>query len=119
MHKGPILTIVITVCLMLLLIAACALLEQPPQTQPTDTLTEPRITIDIGEILPYSDYYAPLVRDSAIIPGLEVTDWERGTLTCPRCGHQMSNIPHGAEAVCPSCELRMQRWGNALHIWDR
>jgi len=67
------------------------------------------------ETLNYSKYFKPLVHESAIIPGLQITDYNAGTLTCPRCGQDQADIPHGERHKC-QCGLVMERWGNALQI---
>jgi len=67
------------------------------------------------ETLIYSNYYTPKVSKSKLIKDLEVTDYDGGTLICPKCSAKHKNIPHG-DQMCCFCGLNMQRYGNALQI---
>jgi hypothetical protein len=68
------------------------------------------------EILPYHKYHRSNKLESALIPGLVVGDDTEGTMVCPRCQARRDGIKHGAKATCSNCTLKMQRWGNGLHL---
>jgi hypothetical protein len=55
--------------------------------------------------------------DSKIVPGHKHSvEWGIG---CPRCGTaNKGELGHGQETTCYSCGLHMQRWGNALEVWE-
>ena len=38
-------------------------------------------------------------------------------LSCPSCGYTLESMGHGDTQDCKGCNLSMQLFGNALHIW--
>jgi hypothetical protein len=69
------------------------------------------------EILTYSDFHQGIHRQSSIIPSLTVEEDGPGVMYCPRCELEQKGIDHGKTVRCV-CGLNMQRFGNALYIWE-
>ena len=69
------------------------------------------------EIITYSDYTINKQTESKLIPGMIINRWDY-YLECPRCKARLAGIPHGCNRLCASCNLNMQRFGNALYIWE-
>lgn len=68
------------------------------------------------ETLIYSQWFHRVVKRSQYAPGEWINDDEASYLTCPTCGAERRDIPHGKEATCP-CGLHMRRLGNTLQVW--
>jgi hypothetical protein len=69
------------------------------------------------EILDYRDYHQETRRESRFVPGLLITEEGLGVVYCPRCKSGRKGLQHGEEIQCV-CGLKMQLFGNALHIWE-
>jgi hypothetical protein len=67
------------------------------------------------EELDYYDYYHPRVKKSQYIPGLTITQHDKGTLFCPKCNKEHNDIAHSRNITC-KCGLYMERWGRLLKI---
>ncbi len=62
-----------------------------------------------------SDFEILEERESVYVPGRCVTDdWD--LVMCPRCEKGRGRLDHGDRAVCGSCGLNMETYGNSLKI---
>ena len=90
-----------------------------PQTMPERTIEVPRpVYPGDHETLPYHRYHVERRFESKFISGLVVRDNGRGDFKCPRCKEKLPGLDHGEDTTCPECNLRMQLYGNGLHIWE-
>ena len=72
------------------------------------------------ETLLYNDYIVKgsNLRYSNFIKNLMIQDSSIEKFSCPRCGKIYESIEHGMRIRCYVCNLSMQRFGNALEIWE-
>lgn len=68
------------------------------------------------EIFTYSSFAVMGGKPSNFAPG-HMHTVEIG-LSCPRCSAVDVPLEHGGEGVCRQCKLHLQRYGNALHVWE-
>ncbi len=78
----------------------------------------PKYVVSETEIVPYDDFHIPARRKSRYIPSMIVDTFGRGVLICPRCSEKNPGLKHSEDLTCCECNLRMQLYGNGLHIWD-
>ena len=70
-----------------------------------------------SEILSYAEFEIEESRPAEFIETEHIRNYRPIPFRCPRCKEKLPGLDHGEDLACPECNLRMQLYGNALHIW--